>query len=114
MRLVPIVAIELLGPNCFYSTMALNEPWKEMYGEEVRATDIKIVKKERGLRIAQLRNPKSRLTSLGPASLTLKIVSRAMVWMGEVTCAHLPNERMLNAISFAGNGTLFSHLQCNH
>ena len=74
MRLVPIVAIELLGPNCFYSTMALNEPWKGMYGEEVRATDINIVEKERGLRIAQLRNPKSRLTSLGPASLTLKIV----------------------------------------
>jgi len=88
-----------------------------MHGQEVRgaATDIKIVKKERGLRIVRLRNPKSRLTSLGPASPTLKVVQRAMMRMGEVTCVCLPDEMMMNAaVSFAGNGTPFSHLQCNY
>jgi L-serine/L-threonine ammonia-lyase len=116
-KLVPIVTIEPLGYNCFYSTMALNEPWKEMHGEEVRgvATDMEIVEKEDGLRIARLRKSNTRVATLGPASPTLKVVHRAMMRMGGVTCVCVPDEMMMGAaISFTGNEAPLSHLQCNH
>ena len=114
---VPIVTIQPLGSNGFYSTMALNEPWKDVHGEEVKgvAKDMKIVKKEHVLRIAHLRSPKTRITSLVPASPTLKVVRRAMMRMGEVTCVCVPDEMTLSAaISFAGNETPLSHAQHNH
>ena len=84
---VPIVTIQPLGSNGLYSTMALNEPWKDVHGEEVKgeAKDMKIVKKEHVLRIAHLRSPRTRIASLVLASPTLKVVRRAMMRMGEVT-----------------------------
>ena len=93
--------------------MALNEPWTDMHGEEVKgvATDIEIVEKEHGLRIARLQNPETRVTSLGPASPTPKVVHRAMMRMGQVTCVCVPDEMIMSAaISFAGNETSLSHL----
>ena len=116
-KVVPIVAIEPLGANCFYSTMALNEPWKYMHGQEIRgaATDIDIEEKEHGLRIARLRNPKTRVTSLGAASPHPKVVDRAMMRTGGVVCVCVPDEMVMStAISFAGDVTPLSYLRCDH
>lgn len=116
-KLVPIVTIEPHGSNCFYSTMALNMPWKEMHGKEVTgaAADMEIVGKKHGLRIARLRNPQTRVTSLGVASPSPKVVHKAMMRTGEVTCVCVPDEMIMNAaISFAGNETPLSHLRCDY
>ena len=107
-KLVPIVAIEPLGSSCFYSTMALNMPWKEMHGQDVRgpATDMEVVEKKHGLRTARLRNVKTRVTSLGAAAPAPKVVHRAMMRNGEVVCICVPDEMIMSAaISFAGNET---------
>jgi len=113
-EIVPIVAIEPLGSNCFYSSMALNMPWKEMYQiEEIEgmATDVKIEEIRQGSRITRLLNPKTRATSLEAASPPPKVVHRAIMRTGEVTCVCVPDEMMMStAISFAGNTTPLSHL----
>jgi len=113
-KVVPIVVIEPLGSNCFYSSMALNMAWREMYHiEEIKgtATDVEITEVGQGSRIAHLRSPKTRVTSPGAASPAPKVVHRAMMRSGGVTCVCVPDEMMMSAaISFAGKVTLLSHL----
>ena len=117
MNAVPIVVIEPLGSNCFYSSMALNSAWKEIYElEDIKgvATDMDIVKKGRGLRIAHLRKLETRATSLGATSPAPKVVDKAIVRIGEVICVCVPDEMIMSAaISFAGKVTPLSRIQCD-
>jgi len=117
-RTVPIVAIEPLGSNCFYSSMALNMPWKEMYQiEDIKgmATDMNIKEIGEGLRVAHLRSVKTCATSLAAPSPAPKTIDRAMMRTGEVTCVCVPDEMMMStAISFAGDAIPPSHLRCYH
>jgi len=114
MNAVPIVAIEPLGSNCFYSSMALNSAWKEIYElEDIQgvATDMDVVKKGRDSRIVHLRKLETRATSLGATSSSPKLIHDAIMRIGEVICVCVPDEMMMSAaISFAGKATSLSHL----
>ena len=75
------------------------------------ATGMSIKKIGEGSRIARLRNPQTRATSLVATSPPPKVVSRAMMRTGEVTCVCVPDEMMMStAISFAGDAIPLSHL----
>ena len=88
-----------------------------MHGEEIQgvATDMDIKERKRGLKIAHLRNPRSRVTYPGAASPAPKVVDRAGMRIGGVICICVPDEMMMSAaVSFAGNATPLSYFCCDH
>ena len=114
---VPIVVIEPIGSNAFYSSMALNMSWREMYQlEDIKgiAADMDIVEGRSGTRIAHLRSHETHVTSLTAASPAPKIVSRAILRDAGAICVCVPDEMMMSAaLSFAGNASPLSRLLCN-
>lgn len=92
--------------------MALNMPWRELYQiEEIKGavTDIDITEIGQGSKIVQLRSLKTRVTSPGAASPVLRVLDRAVMRNGGVTCVCVPDEMMMSA---ATSGKLhFTFLQ---
>lgn len=98
---MPIVAMETLGSNCFYSSMALNSNWKGGKGIP-EDTDVTF-DEDHNVKVANLKQISSRASSLGACSPAPGVVGMALRRKGEVKCVCVPDAMSMGAsVSFAG------------
>jgi len=98
---VPIISLETLGSNCFYSSMSLNSDWKDLMGVP---GDIEIAHDEtHSVKVAHLNQLSSRATSLGASWASPGVIKKALARKGGLKCVCISDTMSMNAaVSFAG------------
>jgi L-serine/L-threonine ammonia-lyase len=98
---VPIISLETLGSNCFYSSISLNSDWEDMKGVP---QDIEVVQDEtHGVKVAHLKKLSSRATSLGASWASPGVIKKALGRKGGLKCVCISDTMSMNAaVLFAG------------
>jgi L-serine/L-threonine ammonia-lyase len=98
---VPIVALETIGSNCFYYSMALNRQGDTV----VLPEGVTVIHDEvNDVKLAHFSSFSSRASgSLGASQPAAGVVKKALDRVGPVICVSVPDElSMQAAYSFAG------------
>jgi L-serine/L-threonine ammonia-lyase len=102
MRLiVPIVALETHGMNCFYQSISINPGrWNQ---DKTLSEDVSTHTGEGNVEYVHLHRLNSLASSLGASSPSAGVVKQALDWPGGVKCVSVPDEfSMQAAVLFAG------------
>lgn len=99
---VPIVALETFGSNCFYHSMALSGSFSNVDGSLPAGVDI-VYDEANEVTLAHFNELKSKASgSLGASQPSAIVVKMALERIGEVSCVSVPDELSMQAfVSFA-------------
>ena len=99
---MPIVALETRGSACFSHAISINEGgWLRELPEDLASTTCD---DEFNVKIAHLKELKSRASSLGATAASSGVIKKALGHPGGVICGTVPDEMAMDTCSsFAGN-----------
>jgi L-serine/L-threonine ammonia-lyase len=103
--IVPIVALETKGSNCFYQSVLANPSERDGRAEAIRATKTSAYTPDvnHGVIISHLARLDSRAKCLGASSPAAGVVKMALDRQGTVKCVCVPDEMSMRAaVEFAG------------
>ncbi|KAJ7684946.1 tryptophan synthase beta subunit-like PLP-dependent enzyme, partial [Mycena polygramma] len=108
---VPIVALETIGSNCFYYSMALNR----QQGPVALPDGVTVVDDPVGVKLAHFSYFSSKASgSLGASSPAGGVVKKALDRAGPVICVSVPDELAMQAgCSFADDHKMLVELSCS-
>ncbi|KAJ7063083.1 tryptophan synthase beta subunit-like PLP-dependent enzyme [Mycena amicta] len=107
---VPLVAVETVGTNCFYFSMALNRHWDVALPEGVTA----VHDEAHNVQLAHFDSFSSIASSLAASQPAAGVVKLALERVGPVICVSVPDElSMQAACRFADDHKLLVELACS-